>query len=75
MENNDHHEEVKTCPFSGQKCIGEECALWTVVKLTKPGGMIPHDQGMCVFLATMLVAGTPKMMPMTQGGLPIGKLM
>ena len=75
-DNGNEQQVIKTCPFSGEECIQDKCAIWMEISMTKPGMMVPQKQGMCSFPAMVMVASTPKVMmaPPQQLNIPnIGK--
>lgn len=48
-------EKGSICPFSGNKCLKEKCALWT--KVTVFGG---QDKEMCGLTALLMVTASPR---------------
>lgn len=75
MEGSNHDEQVtKTCPFSGEKCIQDKCALWLEIGVTKAGMSIPQKQSMCAFTAMVLVSNSPKVVMAPQRIPDLGRL-
>lgn len=68
---------VKVCPFLGTDCVQEKCALWVQVFLTQPsplGVVQAKPTQMCVFVAQLLIAGSPKPSPLPVQRLLLGDL-
>jgi len=53
--------ERKQCPFSGQPCIGDKCTLLVEIGMMKSG--MVQKQGVCAFVAFVMIAGSPKPQP------------
>lgn len=58
---------IKTCPFSGEVCKEDKCALWTEVTVGRPGMVAPQKEGMCAFSALVLTTSSPRPVMMPQG--------
>lgn len=53
----------KVCPFRSDVCLEDKCALWTQIQmamLSPLGVATGKPVSMCVFLATLMVTGSPK---------------
>jgi len=58
---------VKICPFNGEECKEDKCALWAEVGVMRPGMVAAQKEGMCAFQALVLIAGSPRPMMVPQG--------
>jgi hypothetical protein len=58
---------VKICPFSGEACNEEKCALWTEIAVARSGMIAPQKESMCAFQAMVLTTGSPKPMMVPKG--------
>lgn len=67
MGDENNEKTVKTCPFSGEGCIEEKCALWTEIGVMAPGMIAPQKQGMCALAALVLLTGSPRPQMIQQG--------
>ena len=56
-------EKLKTCPFSGNPCIGGECSLWVELMMAQGKMGIPKKQGMCAFVGAIIISSMPKAAP------------
>ena len=77
ITNNNGQDTKSFCPLMREECVegkclstGElQCCLWSQVLTVDPRFGVPKPVGMCVFLAQLLVQGSPKpdmqKMPMT----------
>lgn len=64
MGNDDN---VKLCPFTGEACREDKCALWTEITVGRPVMIAPQNEGMCSFSALVLLVGIPRPQMIPQG--------
>jgi hypothetical protein len=60
--------EEKVCGFDKKPCIRDKCNFWVEIGVAGPGMIAPQKQGMCVFRALLIIAGSPK--PQMPGNVP-----
>lgn len=66
----------KLCGFTRKVCLEGECVMWATIMMINPQLGTPMPTSMCVFNATLLVAGSPKpqMAPMPGPKINLGNL-